>query len=134
MPYDLAFDTLLNYDTGVPGISIEVELRVDDSSVLVSAKVDTGSDRCIFARNVGEQLGFEIESGELQVFGTATGSFVAYGHPITLITAGYEFDSTVYFASDESFDRSVLGRFGWLDRMVLGVNDYDGKLYLSSYR
>jgi hypothetical protein len=39
----------------------------------------------------------------------------------------------VYFASDEAFDRNVLGRFGWLDRMVIGINDYEGKLYLKSH-
>lgn len=134
MAYDITFDTLINYDAGVPGISIDVELRVGDSSIRVLAKVDTGSDRCIFSRECGETLGLEIESGELQSFTTATGSFIAYGHPVTLITAEFSFDSTVYFAYDEGFGRNVLGRFGWLDRVIVGINDYDGKLYLSRYQ
>jgi len=46
---------------------------------------------------------------------------------------GYEFDVTVYFAQDENFNRNVLGRHGWLDRMIIAINDYDGKLYLSRY-
>jgi hypothetical protein len=134
MAYDLTFDTLVKYDAGVPGISIDVELRVGDSSIHVLAKVDTGSDRCIFSRESGERLGFEIESGEVQGFRTAAGSFLTYGHPLTLITAEFSFDSTVYFANDESFDHNVLGRFGWLDRVIVGINDYDGKLYLSRYK
>lgn len=133
MTYELLFEDLLEYDTCVPGITINIELRLGDSYVPLAAKLDTGSDRCIFARNYGETLGLEIETGEPQRFGTATGPFLAYGHPMTLITAGYSFDSTVYFASDEAFDRNVLGRFGWLDRMVIGINDYEGKLYLSRY-
>ncbi|MEQ1603351.1 MAG: aspartyl protease family protein [Pyrinomonadaceae bacterium] len=131
MAHDLTFETLIDYDTGVPGISINVELRLRDSSITVLAKVDTGSDSCIFSRECGERLGFEIESGEKQIFGTASGSFIAYSHPVTLVTAPFSFDSTVYFAHDEGFDRNVLGRFGWLDRVLVGINDYDGKLYLS---
>jgi len=38
-----------------------------------------------------------------------------------------------FFPADEEIRRNVLGRFGWLDRVVLGLVDYDGKLYLSRY-
>jgi hypothetical protein len=41
--------------------------------------------------------------------------------------------STVYFAKEESFTRNVLGRVGWLDRVKLGLIDYEGKLFLSEY-
>ncbi len=88
----------------------------------------------IFSRECCDNLGLEIETGEPQHFDTVTGVFLTYGHPVTLISAGYEFDSTVYFAAAESFERNVLGRFGWLDRMIIGINDYDGKLYLSRYK
>lgn len=133
MTHDLVFEALVEYNPGIPGITIEIELRLGDSSVPVAAKVDTGSDRCIFSRNHGEKLGLEIETGEPQRFGTATGSFMAFGHPITLITGSYSFDSTVYFAAEEAFDRNLLGRFGWLDRVIIGINDYEGKLYLKRY-
>jgi hypothetical protein len=36
----------------------------------------------------------------------------------------------VYFAADDSFKRDVLGRHGFLDRMLIGLDDYAGKLYL----
>lgn len=134
MAHVIPFETVVVYDAGVPGISIDVELSVGDSSIFVSAKVDTGSDRCIFSKECGDKLGLQIETGEPQHFGTVTGVFLTYGHPVTLTSAGYEFDSTVYFAAAESFERNVLGRFGWLDRMIIGINDYDGKLYLSSYK
>ena len=38
---------------------------------------------------------------------------------------------TVYFAKDYAFNRNVLGRTGFLNRVVVGLNDYAGKLYLS---
>jgi len=39
----------------------------------------------------------------------------------------------VYFSADTSFTRNVLGRQGWLDRIKLGLVDYEEKLYLSDY-
>ena len=47
--------------------------------------------------------------------------------------AEFEFDTIVYFPSDSEIGRNVLGRFGWLDRVVLGLVDYEGKLYISRY-
>ena len=68
-----------------------------------------------------------------QLFGTATGTFVGYGHEVTLSVAEFEFNTIVFFPSDPEIRRNILGRFGWLDRVVLGVVDYEGKLYLSRY-
>ena len=88
---------------------------------------------CIFARPYGEQLGFDIETGLRQLFGTATGTFVVYGHEVSLSVGELEFDTLAFFPADEEITRNVLGRFGWLDRVVLGLVDYEGKLYLSRY-
>lgn len=52
---------------------------------------------------------------------------------MTLQVAEMKFDSLVFFAAEEGFARNVLGRFGWLDRVVLGLVDYEGKLYLNRY-
>ena len=133
MTYHLNFEKLLNYNPGDVGINLEVTLKRSELSVGVTAKVDTGASCCIFERRHGEQLGVAIEQGMRQLFGTATGQFLGYGHEVTLSVAGFEFDSVVFFASDEQIRRSVLGRFGWLDRMVLGLVDYEGKLYLNPY-
>ena len=58
---------------------------------------------------------------------------MVYGHEVTLSVADFEFDTVVFFASDAEITRNVLGRFGWLDRVVLGLVDYEGRLYLSRY-
>ena len=129
----LIFDRLIHYDSGQDGVTVEVSLSLSAVSVSFPAKVDTGASYCIFERRHGEALGLSIESGLPQPISTATGRFLTYGHQVTLGTVGYEFDSIVYFAADEHFDRNVLGRHGWLDRVVLGLIDYEGKLLLSRY-
>ena len=89
---------------------------------------------CIFARDLGEQLGLEVESGMRQLVGTVTGTFVVYLHEVNLSVAGLECSAFVGFAEDEGFRRNVLGRRGFLEQITLGLVDYEGQLYLSYYR
>ncbi len=133
MPYQLNFEKFLTYDVGGEGIGLDVEIRFGDSKVNLNVKIDTGATYNIFERKFGAELGLEIESGMRQRFGTATGVFYGYGFRVTVITAGLEFDSMVFFAEDDNFGRNVLGRIGWLDKVILGMVDYEGKLYLSHY-
>lgn len=131
--YPINFEKLHLYDSGKVGISVEVSLKSGDLTSEFTAKIDTGATACIFNRASGERLGIEIETGEPQRFSTTTGSFLTYGHFVTLVVADFEFNSLVFFAEDENFNRNVLGRNGWLDRVIIGINDYEGKLYLSHY-
>lgn len=133
MMHRLDFEKLVEYDVGQSGISLDVNLKLTRESVSVKTKVDTGSTNCVFARNVGEELGLEIEAGELVRIGAATGAFTTYRHDVVLEVLGYEFNARVCFAENEHFSRNVLGRFGFLDRIVLGLVDYEGKLYLNRY-
>lgn len=131
MPHQLEFERLLKYDTREQGISVSVKLSLGQSSVDVLAKLDCGASNCVFERAHGEFLEIEVESGYLRSFSTATGYFDAYGHSVTMTVEDYEFDVMVYFARDEGFDRNVLGRVGFIDRVLIGLNDYAGKLYLN---
>lgn len=131
MAEQLEFDLVYEYSFFKTGISVETTLQNDDLSVDVDAKIDTGSTYCIFERHYAERLDLEIEKGIPIEIGTATGSFHAYGHEVTLTVLGIKIVSTVYFAEDDNFDRNVLGRIGWLDRVKLGLIDREGKLFLS---
>ncbi len=133
MSYSLNFEHLYRYDTDRVGITISVELRLLDLAVTFDAQVDTGASFCIFQRQYGEALGIDIERGDRVVVGTATGTFIVYGHMVTLSTVGLEFDSMVFFASHEGFRRNVLGRNGWLNKVRFGLIEYEGKLFLSQY-
>ena len=62
-----------------------------------------------------------------------TGTFVVYLHQVALSVSGFELDALVGFAADETFQRNVHGRRGFLEQMVLGLVDYEGQLYLSRY-
>lgn len=131
--YTVTFEALHEYDAGAVGITVPVELSVGKESVKVTAKLDSGSTFCVFRRARGEALGFDIESGMPQWISTATGSFLTYGHEVTLSGLGFQLDVTVFFAADEWFNRDVLGRHGWMQQLKLGVVDYEGKLYVGKY-
>ena len=133
MSYQLSFTELVNYDAGQPSITVPITLSVGQARVDCDAKVDTGSSNCIFARNLGEELGLDIETGLRLLVGTVTGTFVAYLHEVNLSLASFEFSGLVGFAEDQEFRRNVLGRRGFVEQIVLGLVDYEGKLYLSRY-
>src|SRR5215475_4373603 len=133
MSYQLSFATLVQYDPGQPSVTVAVTLSLSQDHINCEAKVDTGASLCIFARDLGEQLGLEVESGMRQLVGTVTGTFVVYLHEVNLSVAGLAFSAFVGFAEDEGFRCNVLGRRGFLEQITLGLVDYDGKLYLNSY-
>ncbi len=116
------------------GITVSVNLLYADKDVVFDAKIDTGSTFCVFQRLHGELLGLEIEDGIAIDINTATGNFRAFGHELMLTVLGIETVSTVYFAENDAFDRNVLGRIGWLDRVKLGLIEQEGKLFLSEYQ
>jgi len=116
-----------------PVSPVPITLSVSQARVQCDAKVDTGSSNCIFARNLGEELGLDIETGLRLLVGTVTGKFVAYLHEVNLTLASFEFSGLVGFAEDSEFRRNVLGRRGFIEQMTLGLVDYEGKLYLGRY-
>lgn len=133
MSHQLRFSELYQYDLSESSISIPVTLGYSKRQTTVDAKLDTGASYCIFQRFLGEDLGLNIESGYRQGISTATGSFVAYGHTVTLSVLGKEFDAMVFFAAEETFSRNVLGRAGCLNQLRVGIVDYEGKLYLARF-
>ncbi len=129
----IEFTSIYHYNTLETGITLPTILTVGESIVKVDAKVDTGATFCVFERIHGENIGLEIESGDLIKISTATSSFDAFGHNLKLSVLGFKTESKVYFAKEESFYLNVLGRQGWLDRVKLGLIDYEGKLLLSEF-
>ncbi len=133
MPHQLNFSQVAEYDSGEPGINVKASLRLDQEPIDFAAKIDTGSTNCIFTREIGEQLGLKIEDGLPKWIGTATGRFLTYEHEVTLSVLDFDFDILACFAADEQFQKNVLGRYGFLMQVKIGLVDYEGKLYLSHY-
>jgi hypothetical protein len=101
--------------------------------VRTDARLDTGAAFCLFDRLQAELLGLTVESGLPQKFRTVTGSFVAFGHALTIRTYDLEWVSTVYFYEDETVHGNFLGRIGWLDRVRLGLIHHDQRIHICAY-
>ncbi len=132
MARSIEFDAACQYSSD-DGIEIPTELSIGNQKVELIARLDTGAAHCIFERRYGEELGLDIEAGRAQRFRTMAGSFVAYEHEVMIHTLGIEFQSAVFFAQDSAFTRNFLGRLGWLDRVRIGIIEYDRLLLLSPY-
>jgi hypothetical protein len=115
-------------------ITVEVSLSGNSSTpVSVEATVDTGSKFCIFQPRYAPLLGFVLETGTKVRIRTAAGSFVAYGHEVTLTISSLEWSAVVYFAEVETFPVNVVGRVGFLDHLQVGLVDYDQMLYIGPH-
>lgn len=134
MTYQQTYQIYHSYDTRSSGIEIQAVLKLGEETVFTEAKVDPGAQVCLFRREHGEMLGLAIESGHRIVLESLAGTLVAYGHTVTLETLGLEFDSVVYFAELYGLRRNLLGREGWLQKVRLGIVDYNAVLYLSPYQ
>lgn len=110
MSYEIEYAVKHIYDSRRVGITVKTILRRNNLSVVFNAKVDTGAEFCLFARELGEQLDIEIESGHRKNLSTLAGDLAAFGHYVELETLGLKFDSMVYFAQDYSLNRNLLGR------------------------
>ncbi len=52
---------------------------------------------------------------------------------MTVSVFDLEWQAVVYFADSEVFSKNVVGRIGFLDRMKVGIVDYEQLLYLGLY-
>lgn len=133
MPYQLTFALQHKYKTDEAGITLPVILRSGQALIEVEAKIDTGSQFCVFTREAGEALGLNIETGTPQKMRSFHGVSTFYGHEVLLETLGLEFQSFVFFSAENNLPRNLLGRLGWLQLVRLAVIEYDQGLYLSLY-
>ena len=133
MDFTLHFRVAHSYAGEPLGIGVPVVLSRARRRLRTLAKIDTGADVCVFKREHGEDLQIDIDSGLPLQIATATGSFLAYGHHLSVATLGFDCEALVYFAFAHDFPRNVLGRRGWLEQMRLGLVDYDRKIYLARY-
>jgi hypothetical protein len=133
MSFQLDFTLRHKYRSLNTGITIDANVIYGERQFKTSAKIDTSAMFCVFEREIGEFCGIDIESGMRKRMATLTGSFMTFGHEVTLQTLGLTLQSFVYFYEDREMERNILGRQGWLQLVRLAVIDYDEELYLSHY-
>ena len=132
--WTLSFSDRFDYSS-FSNVRVPVTLSSSlDKQILIGAQVDTGSTFCIFQRVYGDMLGLDTEAGAEQRIETATGSFTAYGHEVSITAGQLEWEAVVYFAAPDSFEINVVGRVGFLDRLRVGLVDYEQTVYLGAYR
>jgi predicted aspartyl protease len=133
MSFQLTFRDRHQYETSDGAITVAAFLSSGDSRVRCVAQVDTGAAVCLFGRELAEALGIDVESGHQIYLSTLVGSLPADGHEVTLEALGLKLHTTVYFVAHDGLERNLLGKFGWLQQVRLGIVDYDEKIYLSAY-
>src|SRR5262245_60308506 len=134
MPFTLIFNLRHQYNSLENGIYVQAVLVYGDKTAFCRAKVDSGSEVCLFQSDLADMLGIEVESGyRTELSALTSGGLVAYGHSVSLQALGLEFDSFVYFAAEYGLPRNILGREGWLRKVRLAVVDYDAEIYISPY-
>lgn len=132
MSYQLEFTKKYQFSPALTGINVPVKLQCATGELEVDAKIDTGSEYCIFAREVGEEMGLDILSGEPIRVGSLTGGhLIVYGHEVSLIALDLKIDAKVYFCEKYEIPRNLLGRRGWLEYFQIGLIEYTQELYLS---
>jgi hypothetical protein len=132
MLYQLEFTKKYQFSAALTGISLPVKLQCAAGEFEVEAKIDTGSEYCIFAREVGEEIGLEILQGEMLRVGSLAGdTLIVYGHEVSLIALDLKIDTKVYFCEKYEIPRNLLGRRGWLEYFQMGLIEYTQELYLS---
>src|SRR5205809_476898 len=100
---------------------------------MIDAAVDTGASFCLFARSVAESLGIDVESGLPQVFASANGRIEAFGHSLHLTVLGIDVDAMVFFFANGNIRKNLLGRRGWMDRILFGLDEYRQFVYLANH-
>ena len=129
----LTFNEELRYADDPAGITFPTLISYGGKTLRASAKVDCGADVCLFSREIGEELGLQVEQGIPKTLNLLNSSLEAFGHEVVIQTSDLIFQSVIYFAKYPGLPRNILGRQGWLRNIRLAIIDYDNLLYLSPY-
>lgn len=133
IPFHLGFTDRHVYEAA-EAIAVPIRLISTHSlSAGILANIDTGSTFCVFDRIYADILRLDLTAGIEQRISTATGSFYCFGHEVTVSVFDLEWQAVVYFAEPEPFNINVVGRVGFLDRLKVGIVDYEQLLYLGLY-
>jgi len=131
----LQFTEVLTYASREVGITLRAKLISDAVECEADAKFDPGAHVCLFSREIGEFLGLDVERGLPITLGSSISpsKLNAFGHEVTLQIGSISFPLTVYFSRNYGM-MNFIGRQGWLPRMVVGIVDYEQKMYLALYQ
>jgi hypothetical protein len=127
--YNIAYRYRYNYDLDQSGIVQPVSLVANGLTEMTVAAIDTGSSLCVFQREIADSLGIPVVDGILD-YVSAMGTMIrVYGHEVTLGLGDLSVELFVYFPEYQRIPRNLLGRQGFLQRVLFGLDDYEGVVY-----
>lgn len=132
MTTQLHFSVSRRFKTTALGIIIPCALEYNALLAGFEAKVDPGSEYCLFARELADELGIEVLEGPPVRLSTLTGGLTANAHTVILHTLGLRFESLVLFHPAYGADRNLLGRRGWLNNLHMALTMDDEMIHLKS--
>jgi len=91
MPHQLSFDFAYRYPDDDAGITIPVILQYGELSTPTTAKVDCGSELCLFSNETAQRLGISVDEGIPIVLDSLGGPLDAYGHEVSCRYSGWPF-------------------------------------------
>ncbi len=132
MATQLVFPISRRFHTTELGLEIPCILERNAVQVKVSAKVDPGSEYCLFSREAADELGIDVLDGPPVRLSTLAGGLTANSHWLTLHTLGVRFESLVLFHPAYGTGRNILGRRGWLNNLHMALTMDDEMIHLKS--
>ncbi|HMV51278.1 MAG TPA: retropepsin-like aspartic protease [Blastocatellia bacterium] len=131
MSWNFSFSNRVQIREDAAGLCASATLSVAGAQIQVDGYLDVGAAYCVIPRDAGERLGLDVEAGEATNLRTGMGPIQGYLHYAVLTVGDLVFeDVPVFVAKYPGFDRCLLGRAGWLQRVRMNLVTYDNFLYL----
>jgi predicted aspartyl protease len=132
MSWDFSFSIRMEIVQDQFGLRLPITLSIGGREIDARAHLDTGAAYCVVPRETGERLGLDVEAGEPTSLRTGGGPMPAFLHYANLTIGELFFeDVPVCVAKYPEFDRILLGREGWLQKVRLTLIVYEDSLYLN---
>jgi hypothetical protein len=132
MATQLIFPISYRFENTDVGIVIPCMVECNAVQAKFHAKVDPGSEYCLFSRELADELGIEVLDGLPVRLSTLADGLTANAHWVTLHTLGIRFESFVLFHPAYGADRNILGRRGWLNNLHMALTMDNEMIHLKS--
>lgn len=130
----LTFREVISYPSNRLGITLQVALSSGSGTCQAFAKLDPGAAVSLFSRELGEDLGLNIEAGApLKLASLSLGGIDCFGHEVTLQVGSIATPVIIYFSKHYELPRNFLGLQDWMLRLKVGIVHYENKVYLGLY-
>ncbi|MGH9838335.1 MAG: hypothetical protein ACREEM_06090 [Blastocatellia bacterium] len=130
MSWQITYRHRLTCDPKQPNMTLPVALTANNRTETTEAVIDNGSTLCVFQRKIADWPGINVERG-IEAHVSAMGTIIQiYGHEVTLTLGELSLVLFVYFPAYQHIPRNLLGRQGFLQKFLVGLDDHGGYVYL----